>query len=620
MALQQVVHLALTHSRVLRDLGGTVLRTPESVRTPYGPAIRESDPRYGVEAALSAFDTQFSTELFFEKNDRRLNNESLGQTGFFQQDLDVFQAELSKRAATGSQFSLRKNIDFDNDSSVANTFPNGAWNVSLEGEVRHPLLQGGGLLFNRIAGPGSQPGAANGVLIARISTDVSLAEFEMGLRNFVSNVENAYWDLYFAYRNLDTKVRARDASLETWRTVKAWEGREGGEAEKEAQAREQYFRFEQEVQDALAGRLLEGTRTNNGSTPGTFRGLPGVHVHERKLRLLIGLPINDLALIRPVDEPPRAPVTFDWHAVNVEALIRRAELRRQRWQVKRHELELIAAKNHLLPSLDLVGRYRWRGFGEELIDGERDGKARFDNAFMDLTSGDFQEWMLGAEFSMPIGFRQAHTSVRNAQLRVAQATIVLREQERQVIHDLSNAVAEMDRAYAGMITSFNRNAAAQDQLKRLWEKFRRPHDETTRPQFFVVLDAQRRAADAEIRYFQAQVEYALAMRNVHFEKGTLLDYCGVVMAEGPWPNKAYIDAAKLDRLRGPARPLNYSMQRAPVVSRGTYPQQTMDPNRTMHLQPAIPSPPPLDTMPPLEAMPPAAAVPPPQPAPSNLPN
>ena len=33
-------------------------------------------------------------------------------------------------------------------------------------------------------------------------TDISLADFEIGLRDFVSNVENAYWDLYFAYRNL----------------------------------------------------------------------------------------------------------------------------------------------------------------------------------------------------------------------------------------------------------------------------------------------------------------------------------------------------------------------------------------------------------------------------------
>ena len=40
-------------------------------------------------------------------------------------------------------------------------------------------------------------------LVARIRTDISIADFEIGLRDYVSNVENAYWDLYYAYRDLD---------------------------------------------------------------------------------------------------------------------------------------------------------------------------------------------------------------------------------------------------------------------------------------------------------------------------------------------------------------------------------------------------------------------------------
>ena len=32
----------------------------------------------------------------------------------------------------------------------------------------------------------------------------------------VADVESAYWELYFAYRNLDTAVEGRDDSLRTW--------------------------------------------------------------------------------------------------------------------------------------------------------------------------------------------------------------------------------------------------------------------------------------------------------------------------------------------------------------------------------------------------------------------
>ena len=67
----------------------------------------------------------------------------------------------------------------------------------------------------------------------------------------VSDVENAYWELYFAYRDLDAKIVARDRALETWRSVhsKFETGDEGGEAEKEHQSREQYFVFQAQVEN-----------------------------------------------------------------------------------------------------------------------------------------------------------------------------------------------------------------------------------------------------------------------------------------------------------------------------------------------------------------------------------
>ena len=89
-----------------------------------------------------------------------------------------------------------------------------------------------GTEFNRIAGPRATPGFffSNGILIARINNDIAIADFELSVRDTVSIVEDAYWELYFAYRNLDAQVSARDSALETWRVVKAKfdEGARGG--------------------------------------------------------------------------------------------------------------------------------------------------------------------------------------------------------------------------------------------------------------------------------------------------------------------------------------------------------------------------------------------------------
>ena len=81
--------------------------------------------------------------------------------------------------------------------------------TTFQMEIRQPLLQGYGVEFNRIAGPGAIPGFNQGVLIARVNTDIALATFEASVRNLVSDVETAYWELYFAYRNLDSAVRPR---------------------------------------------------------------------------------------------------------------------------------------------------------------------------------------------------------------------------------------------------------------------------------------------------------------------------------------------------------------------------------------------------------------------------
>jgi outer membrane protein TolC len=575
LSLEETIQLALANSRVLHDLGGAVVRSPATTRTAVDPAISETDPRFGIEAALSEFDAHFLTSVYWEKNDRALNNEFFGGgTRLLQQDAGVFQAAITKQAATGSQFTIRHNVDYDANNAPGNFFAS-AWNANVEMEVRHPVLQGGGVQFNRIAGPNNVPGVYDGVMIARLNADVALSDFEIAVRDLVSNVENAYWDLYFGYRVLDARIQARDAALETWRRIYALfeVDRRGGEAEKEAQAREQFFRFQQDVQNAMSGEPYQQTRNWNGLPSGAFSTTGGVLMAERRLRLLMGLPPSDGRLLRPADEPVLAPIAFDWTQVTEEAITRRVELRRQKWQIRRRELELIASKNHLLPRLDGVARYRWRGFGDDLFSVNEPPLPRFDNAYEDLTSGDFQEWQLGFELAIPIGFRLAHVAARNAELQLARERAILRDQQREIVHEAADAIAELDRAYAVLPTSYNRLIASQDQLRALIAR-----EETGEEvSLDLLLEAQRRRVEANVEYALNRARYAVTAKNVHFVKGTLLEYDGVVLAEGPWPGEAHEDAAKREASRGRPKTLNYASSRAPVVSRGAFDQQHESP-------------------------------------------
>lgn len=567
IGLQKCIAHALENSEIVRELGGAILSSPATVRAANDPALAYTNPAFGEEAALAQFDAVFNNQFLFQNNDRAFNSTFIGDQGVLNQDTATNITSLSKRSATGALYQLNHQFVFDRNNTPANRFSNNAsFENFLTAEIRQPLLRGSGASFNRIAGVGNPVGVNNGVLIARANTDINIADFELGIRNLVSDIENAYWDLYFAYRDLEAKIAARNGAYRLWSEQKALdEGKAEAEEEENApstatlQAEEQYYLFATQVENAIFGQLNDGTRTNNGSSSGTFRGNPGIRTAERRLRLLAGYSINDGALLLPNDLPIDAGVVFDWEQAKLDALTQRAELRRQRWVLKREQLNLLANRQQLQPSLDLVGRYRIRGFGNDLF-----GSNGFDaatppsedvqdgsSALATFFSGDLQEWELGADLSIPIGYRRAHAAIRNSELSLVREKKILDEQEREIIFGLSNAMGELQRAESLHKLNSNRLAVSQQQYQQFLVKIE--NDETT---IDLVLESQRRTIDAEISVHRAQVELMLAIKAIHFEKGTGLEYHNVLLAEKGW-GQFDVDRASL-REQMTTAPLNYA--------------------------------------------------------------
>ena len=63
----------------------------------------------------------------------------------------------------------------------------------------------------------------------------------------------------------------------------------------------------------------------------------------------------------------------------------------------------------------------------------------------------------------------------------------------------------------------------------------------------LLLQAQQRRAEAESAYYRSLVDYNRAIMRVHCRKGSLLEYNGIFLQEGPWPGKAYFDATRRAR-------------------------------------------------------------------------
>ena len=561
LSLDQCIEFALRNSKVFRDLGGAILTAPQATEGVYGPALTASDPRFSEEAALSVFDASFTSAAFFQNNDQASNLTFQGNNGIFEQDFHDYRNTLQKLSATGTIYTLSNIFNYDNSNQTGQTLSH-TWQTIFQGEFRHPLLQGSGAEFNRIAGPSTQPGEFGGVLIARTNTEISLSQFQQAVRDLISDVENAYWDLYFAYRNLEATIDGRDKAYEILVATTEGKSREGTQAQ--AQAREQYLRFEADVLNAMEGRPTFGTRNGNGTTAGVFLSNGGVRVIERRLRLICGLPINGPELLRPLDEPVSTGVQFDWQQSVDQAFRERQELVQQRWLVKQRELQLIAAKNFLLPRFDVIGQYRFRGIGRDLTGGSTSFQDDLNNgtndssAFGDLSSGDFQEWQLGAEFSVPIGLRAAHLGVRNAELTLSRERALLLEQKREVVFGLSNAFGELRRSFASLTAAEEQYVAAREFQFVLKLEVERGRDRD------IELEAQRRVVDAEISFRQAQVEYMLALKSIHVEKGTYLNYCNVRLNESASHPKAASDARERQGRRG--RTMSYITDE-PIIAR-----------------------------------------------------
>jgi len=547
LTLQDALQLALNNSKVLRTRGSfkspanPLMVNPERVTSTFDPALQETNTNFfqkGIESALAAFDTQFKTSMKWGRDELVQNNFLLGGGLGFGQELVAetaqFQSSLSKIFANGGGFEVSQNWNYQGTNQPFQLFPS-VYRGYVRADYRQPLLQGAGTEFTRTSGPilRSLPGLAQldgGVVIARINTDISIADFELGVTNLVRDVEDAYWELYLAYRTYDAELAAREAAYSFWRNAKQrLEVGRGSQAD-EAQARDNYFVTRIRLENAAAS----------------------LYMNEGQLRRMCGLPVSDGRIIRPVDSPLTAEMVSDWRVALSESLVRRVELRRQKWHIKSLEMQVAAADSLVKPRLDFVAGYQVNAFGDDLLSYESsDGSpaSKYNSAVTTLMRGDQTSWDLGFEFSLPIGLRQALATKRHAELKLAKARAVLAAQELEISHELAHSLQLIDWWYQVSQSNFYRRNAAQKQLEATAQEYNAgkiPID--------LVLRSEANLAAAEVGYFTALVKYNQALTDLRVRRGTLLEEYNIHLSESDWTPEAYEEALRRAWARSHALP------------------------------------------------------------------
>lgn len=547
LSLAEAMHLALTNSKILRvrgdyrSTGSQVLANPDAVPAVFDPAIRDSGVLFGgrgVEAALSLFDPVFNTQTVWGSNDSIQNNTitsgGLEKGNILSADTAQFTTGLTKNFAYGANISIAQNINYQflGPNLPTQLFPS-VYTGNVQLQYTQPLWAGAGTEYTRIAGPFNTQiqgvsGVNQGVAISRINTDLSIADFEMAVRNTLRDVEETYWDLYLAYRSYDTNVEARNSFLRQWRFAHANKGVGKFSDLDELQSRQAYFQGQAAVQDSLQN----------------------LYLLETHLRRLCGLPSADGRIIRPKDDPTTGEFIADWNICLAEALTRREELRKQKWNIKSLELQLKAAKSLVHPQLNFISSYNINGFGNNLFDivGHETpgpGGADIQSFFQTQTAANQRGYTLGFQFNVPLGLRQAHSQVRNYELRVAKAKESLAHQELEICHELSTTFQNMAWRYQTAQSNYNRWQLAEAQVPGRENRYRTgvPNTDTS-----ILLQqwltSRTDAATAEVAFYTSVVEYQKAITDLHFRKGTLLELNNVHLAESTWTPEAYNDALR----------------------------------------------------------------------------
>lgn len=571
LTLVEALHTALANNAIIRSAQSSALATGDRTPSVYDQAIQETGILFsnrGVEGALSAFDAQFTTSMIWGRNESAQNIAFFGPEGqdpVLSRDTGNFEARLQKQFATGGTMAVTHNWDYLYSNARAQLFPS-SYAGAISASYRQPLWAGSGVEYTRIAGPLNPQftaitGVSQGVVIARINNDITLADFQAAVRDLLRDVETAYWDLFLAYRTFHAAVAARESSKESWRQEIVKKEAGAGVSQDEPQARDQYFETRALAEFSL-NRIYEA---------------------ESELRRLMGVAVHDGRVIRPATDPVMAEFKPDWYMALTEALTQRVELRRQKWNIKSLELQLQAAESLTNPRLDFISEYRVNGFGDQLF-GENDDDGvtsqGFRSAYETITQGNQTGWALGFEMSIPIGFRSALAQKRNLELRLAKAREVLAVQEMDIAHQLRNAYQEIALHYANAQSNFNRYTAARDRVNIIREQVRVGVEGATRD---LQLRAIRAQAAAETEYYTSLVRYNQAIMRFEYFKGTLLEFNNVQLEEGGWTPQAYEQALRRAWARSHALDARKFLDSEPPVfeTQGFVGELMLDPYKTL---------------------------------------
>ncbi len=464
LTLEDVVHRTMLNSFAARVQS-------------YVPAINMA----AVVEAEAAFDVIYFTDVTKNLQNRPVASDLIGSNN---NTFDV-RGGFRKLLPTGASLSTTLNLSRTATDNAFQTI-NPVYSSAFVAALSQPLLRNSGVDFNRSM-----------IRIAQNDQRVGENAFKRALRDILFSVEEAYWRLVQARR--EVVIRARLL----------------------AELEKTYDYLVHRSNFDIYHIQLSQTKANVESSRADFiRVLNRARDAEDALLAIMNDPelnlVDDIEVI-PVDFPAAAPMALDRVAAAGIAIEERAEIAEARLAVATAALRVGQAKNQALPRLDLGFQYTTSGLGTDA-----------DEAFDEMSESDFLEYSMTLNLELPIGNRARNAAFRRARLAHAQAIAQLNHQFEQVVLDVNRAARAIQTALDRIAPSLESADANEQQVASTVARAERKDFSALNQE----LSARSSLANSRSALLEDLVTYNIAVIALERAKGTLLEYNNIQLADG----------------------------------------------------------------------------------------
>ena len=386
------------------------------------PAISEAR----IVQAKAVFDATFFTNVNYTKLDTPQPGGFVpGLSGNTKREDVELSTGIRKPLISGGQITLQ--TDLNRNEAVPSVFgvPK-FYDSDVMVNLQQPLLRNFGSDLNR-----------SNIVLAQNDKLAEAQQLRRRLLDVVARVEAAYWDLVFAHQQLLVRVRLLERSTEDRDRL-----------------------IERRGYDASPVEITEANSFVELHRADVIRAREAVRVASDQLKRLVNapeLPLANETLILTVDRPADEPISFSLLDLVTTALRSRPEMKIALLDIKDASVRQRVADNARLPLLNLAASVAMNGVA--IGNGQE--------SYGELGEGDFIDYLLGAQFEMPIGNRSAEGLYRQRQLERRSTALTYQRQAQDVVLEVKNALRRVQTSYELIGATRAARRAAADNLRAI---------------------------------------------------------------------------------------------------------------------------------------------------------